>query len=116
MVAETLELPADLRVALERAVEQIVEIAHPQVIILFGSYAEGCAREDSDVDLLVVAETEQRVWLAAELREALSSVFGPREFDLIVVRAEDWPEARGIRGFITYEADRYGVKLYERAA
>ncbi len=31
---------------------------HPQRIILFGSHARGAAREDSDIDLLVIASFE----------------------------------------------------------
>ncbi len=40
--------------------KRIVEIANPRLIILFGSYAQGQARPDSNVDLLVVAETKSR--------------------------------------------------------
>lgn len=35
-------------------VDQIAEQFHPQQIVLYGSYAHGTPREDSDVDLLVV--------------------------------------------------------------
>ncbi len=52
--ARHLDLPADLQAALDEAVRRIVEVAHPETVILFGSHAEGCAREGSDVDLLVV--------------------------------------------------------------
>ena len=51
-------LPPDVAARLDEAVRRIVEIAGPQLVILFGSYAEGTANEDSDIDLLVVAETE----------------------------------------------------------
>lgn len=33
---------------------------HAQKIILFGSYAKGHYREDSDVDMLIIAPTEER--------------------------------------------------------
>lgn len=39
---------------LDRATELLKEPAHPQKIILFGSHARKEAREDSDVDILVV--------------------------------------------------------------
>lgn len=29
-------------------------------VILFGSYAKGCATEDSDIDLLVISESTER--------------------------------------------------------
>ena len=45
MGTDTLNLPADLREALDRAVAAIVEIAHPELITLFGSWADGTARE-----------------------------------------------------------------------
>jgi hypothetical protein len=51
MTVDALNLPADLRIAPDKAVQRIVEIAQPELVILFGSWAEGKAREDSDVDL-----------------------------------------------------------------
>ena len=43
--------------AIDQVVQQIVEKFQPQKIILFGSYARGNPRPESDVDLLVVMET-----------------------------------------------------------
>lgn len=43
--------------AIEAVVEQIVQRFQPQRIILFGSYAYGQPRSESDMDLLVVMET-----------------------------------------------------------
>jgi hypothetical protein len=44
---------------LTAAVEKIVASLHPQKIILFGSYAYGHPTPDSDVDLLVIMETDK---------------------------------------------------------
>lgn len=41
-------------------------------VILFGSYAQGNAREDSDVDLLIVAKTSEK--FHARLATALKTV------------------------------------------
>jgi len=38
--------------------EQISILFHPQKIILFGSYAYGTPRPESDVDLLVIMDTQ----------------------------------------------------------
>jgi hypothetical protein len=38
--------------------DQIVALFHPQKIILFGSYAYGTPRPESDVDLLVINVVE----------------------------------------------------------
>ena len=43
---------------LDALVTALVDALHPRRIILFGSRARGDAREDSDVDLLVIADTE----------------------------------------------------------
>ena len=40
--------------AIDQVVKQIVEKFKPQKIILFGSYARGDYRPESDVDMLVV--------------------------------------------------------------
>ena len=44
--------------AIDQVVEQIVEKFKPQKIILFGSYARGNPRPESDMDMLVVMETK----------------------------------------------------------
>ncbi|MCS6951165.1 MAG: nucleotidyltransferase domain-containing protein, partial [bacterium] len=44
---------------LDDIVKKLVESYAPQKIILFGSYASGRAREDSDIDLLIVKDTQQ---------------------------------------------------------
>jgi predicted nucleotidyltransferase len=33
---------------------------HPEKIILFGSYAQGNSRPDSDIDLFIIKDTKQR--------------------------------------------------------
>jgi predicted nucleotidyltransferase len=38
---------------------RIVDAFHPQQVILFGSYAYGTPHRDSDVDLLVVMESDE---------------------------------------------------------
>lgn len=40
--------------------EKIKTQYQPQRIILFGSHASGNAREDSDIDLLIIKETEEK--------------------------------------------------------
>jgi predicted nucleotidyltransferase len=38
--------------------DKIVEVGHPDKIILFGSHARGTATPDSDVDLLVIGPSD----------------------------------------------------------
>jgi predicted nucleotidyltransferase len=57
--------------AIREIVQQIVERFRPQKVILFGSYAQGKPTPDSDVDLLVVMETnEQALHAVARISES----------------------------------------------
>jgi predicted nucleotidyltransferase len=54
---------------IEELGRQIGEAFCPDRVILFGSYARGCANEDSDVDLLVILPCkEHAARKAAEIR------------------------------------------------
>ena len=69
---------------LKEVVERIVDAFAPQQVILFGSYAHGKPTLDSDVDLLIVMETEER---PSKQRQAVSRLFRERPFPMdIVVR------------------------------
>gem|GEM_PF-1168189 len=53
------------------AIQRIVQALHPEKIILFGSFAYGHPSPDSDVDLLVIMDTDapphQRSWAVSRL-------------------------------------------------
>lgn len=86
---------------------------HALKVILFGSYAEGAAKEDSDIDLLVVADTNlpERERYSA-VRRLLADV--PASFDIVVKTPEEYERWRSVVNHIVYFADRYGKVLYER--
>ncbi len=68
--------------AIDQVVQQIVEKFKPQKIILFGSYARGNPRPESDVDLLVVMNTPlKEVQQAIQICQQIEYRFG---LDLIV--------------------------------
>ena len=86
----------------------------PQRIILFGSQASGRAREDSDVDMLVVMPFE-----GSALRktvEILDRVNPSFPIDLLLRTPED--ALLRYKGFdpIVRDAFDHGVVLYEAAA
>ncbi len=49
-----------LREVILEIVQRVVEGYGPKKVILFGSYAYGEPNEDSDVDLLIIKDTEKR--------------------------------------------------------
>ena len=95
----------------QRAVELLKDAAEPSRIILFGSYARGDARENSDLDFLVTKPT-----VTARRREMvrLSDVLRPLRLpaDVLVVSDRVFDEWRHIPGTVLYEANREGRGLY----
>ena len=64
-----------------------MSVAHPERIILFGSWARGEEGLDSDLDLLVVADCEHRHRLAGRIYRSLIGVGGA--VDLVAVTPVD---------------------------
>lgn len=82
---------------LSRIVEQIVRQFHPQKVILFGSNACGKQTEASDVDLLVVMETnENPLHTVAHIAAAIDHPF---PLDILVMRPSDWGGAAARQHF-----------------
>ena len=64
---------------IQEVTRRIVERFHPEKVILFGSHARGNARPDSDLDLIVVMESDKPfVKRTTEVRQ----LFYPRAFSL----------------------------------
>lgn len=66
---------------------QIINICNPFKIILFGSCATGSARGDSDIDLCIICDYEDKQKLLTEL---LINVDYERDVDFILYRPEEW--------------------------
>ena len=100
--------------------EQIAEITKhlvrqlgPEKIILFGSYAHGDAREDSDIDLLVVAETDLPLRDRFPTVRRLLADF-PTAFDVFWKTPEEYRRWRTVVNHVVYFAEKYGKVVYER--
>ena len=97
---------------LSEAVDRIVRKFHPKKIILFGSWARGEAREDSDLDLLVVlSKVEHKRKAAIEVLRALNGL--PISKDVIVTTPEEIEERGKVIGDILRPALEEGKVVYE---
>ncbi len=97
-----------------RAVARLVEAAHPQKIILFGSYARGDAGKYSDLDFLVVQQTvKNRRKTMVELQDAVRSLTVPA--DILVASQAQFDEWADVPGTVFYEAENEGFVAYDRA-
>jgi predicted nucleotidyltransferase len=98
---------------IERYAERIAREFRPRRIVLFGSYAQGIAREDSDVDLLVVMPHRGKSWdQAAEIRSRVRPTF---PLDLLVRSPEKLQERLEIGDPLFVEIATTGRVLHEAA-
>ena len=94
-------------------VKQIATQFNPEKIILFGSYAYGNPKSESDVDVLVVMETPLRNSVqAALIVRAVDYHFG---MDLIVRRPRQLAERIAMGDSFLREIAEKGKVVYARA-
>lgn len=85
--------------------------AHPERIYLFGSWARGDETEDSDIDLLIIKNTDlPRYKRARGMRRLIRPYKYP--LDLIVYTPEEFERERDVVGTIPYQVVREGVLLH----
>jgi len=92
--------------------ERIVREFNPERIILFGSYAYGRPRIDSDVDLLVVLPFEGRGFRKS--LEILNRVAPDFSVDLLARQPQDTARRYAEGDPLIREALDHGKVLYER--
>ena len=97
---------------LQEVVSQIVQVAHPKRLILFGSAVRGEMGSESDIDILVVVEPPtRRGELSEKIYRNLHGV--PLPVDVVVVTEEDVLKYGRKIGTILHPALREGVVVYE---
>lgn len=110
-------MPVGVAHDVARAIAAIADEFEAQAVVIFGSYAAGDARADSDLDLLVVAAADDRWQLASrlylrwhELRGRLARL--PRA-DILAYTPEQFLAAQVV-GFPAWQAAREGVVVHGR--
>ena len=93
--------------AIDQVVKQIVGEFKPQKIILFGSYARGKPRPESDVDLLIVMKSPKS---SLEIRRHLGVMFG---MDLLVYTPKRLKERADMGDWFVRDILKEGKVLYE---
>ena len=93
---------------------KIVDEFDPEKVILFGSYAYGKPNIDSDVDMLVVMESEERP--APRTSRVIGALWGVKTFSmyLLVRTPAEIAHRLAIGDFFIEEIIGMGKVLYER--
>jgi uncharacterized protein len=106
--------PTDIEAVIQDAARLLVEAAHPEKIILFGSYACGDFDEDSDLDFLVILpEVENRFDEMVRLQDVLTPLHVPT--DVMVYSVAEVAERGDLPGSALRWALEEGTVLYATA-
>jgi len=83
----------------------------PEKIILFGSYSDGTYTEDSDIDLLLIKETNKHpIWRRVEARKASKAVI---PIDILVYTPDEIKEILTDKSSFLIDVIKNGKILYE---
>ena len=96
---------------LAEIVRRVVEVARPERIILFGSAARGEMTRHSDVDLLVVADVEDRSAVTGRIHRRLRGEHAA--VDVTVVTPADVARYRNSHALVIKPALQEGRVVYE---
>jgi predicted nucleotidyltransferase len=97
---------------LDRVVDRIVNKFSPEKIIIFGSVAKGTAGTDSDVDILIIMDTELSYYRrSGPIRAAMRGI--PVATDMMVLTPEEYKELKDDESSFASEISKTGVVAYE---
>lgn len=103
----------DIEVLIKKAVKKIIDEFNPEKIILFGSYSYGSPSVDSDIDLMVIMDTNLKPHKrAVPIRKILKDIGISK--DIVVKTPEEFEQFKDIVGTIIYPAAHRGKVIYER--
>jgi len=114
MQKDTLELSDELRHQIRESLEPL----HPEKVIVFGSYAQGAADRDSDIDLIVVLDSEaipatyqDRMMNRLLVRRALDALNRDYALDVLVYTAPEWKRFQDSGSAFAKEVASQGVEV-----
>ena len=96
---------------LDAIVRRVVEVARPERIILFGSAARGDMTRHSDVDLLVIADVEDRLGAMGRIHRRLRGEHAA--VDVVVVTPAEVARYGDSHALIIKPALQEGRVVYE---
>lgn len=105
--------PTDIKQQIDEISRRIIENINPEKIILFGSYAKGNYNEDSDLDLIIVKESDlPKQKRGIEIRRLFYGLLIP--MDLKVYTPEEFEDELKNKYSFLNSAIKESKTIYER--
>ena len=107
-------MPKDLKHEIDNIIEEINKVAEINKIYLFGSYAYGNPNNDSDLDLCILTNNNERKRdLIRKIRDAISKTAN-MPVDTLVYEKNEFNERALVSSSMEYKIASDGVRLYEQ--
>lgn len=106
-------LPGEIREVIQDILRRLLAGYAPQKVILFGSWAYGSPRPDSDIDLLIIKETSERFidrWVT--VRRILSDPRRTLPLETLVLTPDEVSKRLAVGDQFLAEIMRKGKVLY----
>jgi predicted nucleotidyltransferase len=97
---------------IKKIVDQIVRNYKPERIILFGSFACGKIKENSNVDLAVIKKTKER--FTTRLLKVAGMIKSSLGTDILVYTPKEWNEALKEENYFIKEITQKGKIVYAK--
>ncbi|MDR1663674.1 MAG: nucleotidyltransferase domain-containing protein [Clostridiales bacterium] len=94
---------------IENITKQLIGMYLPKRLLLFGSQAQGSAEINSDIDLCVVMNTNDKRTLLTEMYMRIEA---DRPFDLLLYTPDEWESCLLDKTSFAYKINREGMLLY----
>lgn len=95
---------------IEKIKNQIINKYAPEDIILFGSCAKGLVKRDSDVDICVILETQDK---RQTLREMLVDIEYDVDLDIVIYTPSEWSRYKNDKANFANIIKKTGVSLVD---
>lgn len=95
-----------------KIIKQIKKGYNPEKIILFGSFAYGRPKKNSDVDLMIIKKTKERP--IQRMMNAAKLVKSPLGTDILIYTPKEWETALKEQNYFIKEVEKKGKIVYVR--
>ncbi|MDR2616967.1 MAG: nucleotidyltransferase domain-containing protein [Endomicrobium sp.] len=115
------EKPKEVEEYLEKVIAKLKSRVSPYKIVLFGSYAKGEVKPDSDIDLMVILDSDylpkgydDMMRIQTGVRDIIRYDRYKYDMDLKVFTRAEYKKLKDRDSFFVWEVERTGETIYEK--